>query len=50
VALGASLEYLVYGDDRILTEKRMLRLFERKSAANRINKLAKVIVDQSRKI
>jgi transcriptional regulator with XRE-family HTH domain len=50
VALGASLEYLVYGDDRVQTEKQMLRLLERKSAASKINKLAQVIVDQSKKI
>jgi hypothetical protein len=36
--------------NRDIVEERMKRLLERKTAATRINKLAKVIVDQSTQI
>jgi transcriptional regulator with XRE-family HTH domain len=47
IALGVSMEYLVYGKERKITEERMIRLKERKTAAASINKLAKAIVSQS---
>jgi transcriptional regulator with XRE-family HTH domain len=50
VILGVTVDYLVYGKDRKPTEERMSRLLERKTAAARINKLAKVILDQSKQI
>ena len=50
VALGVSLDYLVFGKERNVTKERMNRLLERKTAAARINRLAKVIVNQSEEI
>jgi len=50
VALGTSVDFLVYGKERKKTEERNSRLLERKTAAARINRLAKKIVDQSRQI
>ena len=50
IALGVSIEYLIFGEDRQRIEDRMLRLLERKSAAAEIHKLAKIIVDESGKI
>jgi len=50
VVLGASVDFLVYGKERDMIEAHNARLLERKNAAARINKLAKVIVRQSREI
>ena len=50
VALGVSVEYLVWGNERDAIKERMDRLQERKTAAKRINMLAREIVDQSSQI
>ena len=50
VVLGVSVEYLVYGKERNLAEERANRLLERKTAAAEINRLARIILDQSKQI
>ena len=50
IVLGVSIDYLIYGKEREITEERMNRLLERKNAAVKINKLARVILDQSGQI
>ena len=47
VVLGVTVDYLVYGKNRKVIKERMSRLLERKTAASRINKLAKDILKQS---
>ena len=50
VVLGVSVDFLIYGKERSITEEHNSRLLERKAAAAHINRLAKEIVDQSGKI
>ena len=47
MALGVSVDFLVYGKERDITEEHNGRLLERKAAAARINRLAREIVDRS---
>ena len=50
MVLGVTLDYLVFNKDTNIIEEQQNRLLERKDAAAEINKLAKIIVDESTKI
>ncbi|MCL2231792.1 MAG: helix-turn-helix domain-containing protein [Treponema sp.] len=48
--LGVTVDFLVYGKERDMVEERNSRLLERKTAAATINRMAKIIVRQSKQI
>ena len=49
-ALGVTVEYLVYGKDRRITEKRTRYLSLQKTVTARIGRLAEKILDQSKRL
>ena len=50
VVLGTTVDFLLHGKNRRVVEERMNRLLERKTAASRITRLAKDILEQSGQI
>jgi len=48
--LGVTVEYLVRGTDDPNAEDRMHRTYERKTATKEINKLAKKILDEAKRL